>query len=187
MVFVWGWGGGRRRRRPGWGPGPGYGGGGPGYGGYGPGYGPGYGRRRGDDSCLRDLLFLNTGCCLAQSLGCGLESVLLAPRAARGLTGTTAAERLVSAVRTYQREVSAHRPPVCRFTPSCSAYAVEALETHGARTGTRLTLARLVRCRPGAAGGADPVPPGSAVHGCGDLGDVGGPDPAAPADQAGTG
>jgi uncharacterized protein len=48
--------------------------------------------------------------------------------------------------------------PACRFEPTCSAYAVEALERHGAGRGTWLTLRRLVRCRPGAAGGADPVP-----------------------------
>ncbi len=78
------------------------------------------------------------------------------------------AERLVAAVRTYQREISPRRPPVCRFTPSCSAYAVQALETHGARRGLRLTVGRLLRCRPGATGGADPVPTareGSAAHG----------------------
>lgn len=46
----------------------------------------------------------------------------------------------------------------CRFFPSCSVYAQEALLTHGARRGTRLALARLIRCRPFSAGGFDPVP-----------------------------
>jgi putative membrane protein insertion efficiency factor len=64
----------------------------------------------------------------------------------------------VAAVRTYQREVSARRPAVCRFTPSCSVYAVEALERHGAARGSWLTVRRLLRCRPGVARGADPVP-----------------------------
>ncbi|MGZ4666178.1 MAG: membrane protein insertion efficiency factor YidD [Frankiaceae bacterium] len=68
------------------------------------------------------------------------------------------AERLIAAVRVYQREVSPKRAPCCKYSPTCSAYAVEALERHGARRGTWLTLRRLLRCRPGAAGGADPVP-----------------------------
>lgn len=166
MVFIWRSGGGRRRRR---GYGPGFGG--PGYGrGYGPppGYGPGYGYRRGHGggggSCLRDLLFINAGCCLAESLGCGMDLLYVAPSTARSLRRTdvggrrTVAERMIAAVRVYQREISPKRPPCCHFTPTCSAYAVQALERHGARRGTWLTVLRLVRCRPGAAGGADPVP-----------------------------
>nr|WP_308113128.1 MULTISPECIES: membrane protein insertion efficiency factor YidD [unclassified Blastococcus] len=65
---------------------------------------------------------------------------------------------MVAAVRYYQREISPRRRPCCRFTPTCSAYAIDALETHGALRGSWLTLRRLVRCRPGAAGGTDPVP-----------------------------
>jgi uncharacterized protein len=158
MVFIWSSGWDPRRRRPR-----------RGYGGYGrrygppPGYGYGYGRR--NDSCLRDLLFLNTGCCLANAVGCGMDSMLLAPTTLRevrvagtGERGTRLAERMVAAVRVYQRRVSATRPPCCRFTPTCSAYAVEALERHGAGRGSWLTVRRLARCRPGAAGGADPVP-----------------------------
>jgi putative membrane protein insertion efficiency factor len=166
MVFIWssGWGPRRRRPRRGYGGyGPGYG---RGYGGYGPaGYGPaGYGRGHGrrNDSCLRDLLFLNTGCCLANAVGCGLEFMLVAPRSLpairAGQQGSGAAARLVAAVRWYQREISPTRRPCCRYTPTCSAYAVQALESHGALRGSWLTLRRLVRCRPGAAGGADPVP-----------------------------
>jgi putative membrane protein insertion efficiency factor len=161
MVFIWSSGGGRRRRGSGHAYGRGHG---RGYGrGYGPPRGHGYGRR--NDSCLRDLLFLNTGCCLAQSLGCGMDSFLLAPVTARevrrsgaGERGSRLADRMVAAVRVYQREISPRRAPCCRFAPSCSAYAVEALEQHGAGRGSWLTLRRLVRCRPGAAGGADPVP-----------------------------
>lgn len=97
MVFIWssGWGPRRRRRHhhPGYGYGPSHGWGRRGY-------APRYRR---DDSCLRDLLFLNTGCCLANAIGCGMDSMLLAPTTLR-------------------------------------------------------VLRRLVRCRPGAAGGADPVP-----------------------------
>jgi uncharacterized protein len=161
MVFVWGWGPRRRRprygRRP-YGPPPGYGRGyGPGYG-YGP---PGYGhRRRGDDNCLRDLLFLQTGCCVAQLLGCGPEALLVLPgtvgRAVRA--EGRAADRMVAAIGAYQREISPRRPPCCRFAPTCSAYGVEAIRTHGALRGGWLTFRRLLRCRPGVAGGADPVP-----------------------------
>lgn len=68
------------------------------------------------------------------------------------------AERMVAAVRFYQREISPRRPPCCHFTPTCSVYAVQALEQHGARRGAWLTVRRLLRCRPGAARGADPVP-----------------------------
>ncbi len=49
-------------------------------------------------------------------------------------------------------------PAACRFEPSCSQYAQEAIRTHGARHGGRLALARLLRCRPGGGGGLDPVP-----------------------------
>ena len=165
MVIIWGSGWGpRRRRRHGYGPryGPGHG--------YGPGYG--YGRRyRRDDSCLRDLLFLNTGCCLANAIGCGVDSLLVAPSTVRSVaaagTGdrrTPVADRMVAAVRVYQREISPKRAPSCRFEPTCSHYAVEALETHGARRGSWLVLRRLARCRPGVARGADPVPDRPAVR-----------------------
>jgi putative membrane protein insertion efficiency factor len=172
MVFIWssGWGPRRRRRGPGYGRryGPGYGYGrryGPGYG-YGRGYG--YGPRRGydrDGSCLRGLLYLNTGCCLANAIGCGIDGLFLVPTTVRhvhaagtGRRGGRVRDRLLAAVRVYQREVSPRRPPCCRFEPTCSAYAVGALEQHGAVRGSWLTLRRLVRCRPGAAGGPDPVP-----------------------------
>jgi uncharacterized protein len=160
VVFIWSSNWRPRRRRRGYGPPPGYG--------YGPGYGRAYGPPRGygyrrNDSCLRDLLFLNTGCCLANAIGCGVDGLFLVPTTVRHVhrAGTgrgRVADRLVAAVRVYQREISPRRPPCCSFSPTCSAYAVEALETHGARRGTWLTLRRLVRCRPGAAGGADPVP-----------------------------
>jgi uncharacterized protein len=61
-------------------------------------------------------------------------------------------------IRGYQLIVSPMLGPNCRFYPSCSHYAVEALETHGALRGTWLTLKRLGRCHPWHPGGVDPVP-----------------------------
>jgi putative membrane protein insertion efficiency factor len=164
MVFVWGWGGGGPRRRRGWGGRPG-----PGYGRYGPGYGPpafrgyrrGYGGG-GGGGCLRDLLLLNTGCCLAETLGCGVDLMLVAPSTVRHVRAAgprgRLADRLVAAQRVAQREVTPHRAPCCSFTPTCSEYAAQALEQHGAGRGSWLAVRRLLRCRPGAAGGSDPVP-----------------------------
>ncbi len=61
-------------------------------------------------------------------------------------------------IRGYQRFISPALPPSCRFTPSCSAYALEALSRHGALRGSWLAARRLVRCHPFNAGGVDPVP-----------------------------
>ena len=61
-------------------------------------------------------------------------------------------------VRGYQRAVSPLFGPRCRFLPTCSEYAFEALGEHGALTGTWLTLRRLARCHPFHEGGYDPVP-----------------------------
>ena len=71
---------------------------------------------------------------------------------------TPAALPLVGLVRVYQRLVSPLLPPSCRFYPSCSAYAVTALERHGAATGSWLAARRLARCHPFHPGGIDPVP-----------------------------
>ena len=68
--------------------------------------------------------------------------------------------RLVRAVDWYQRAMEG-RPSPCRFTPSCSSYAREALTVHGAWRGLRLTARRLVRCRPFGPSGFDPVPEAS--------------------------
>jgi putative membrane protein insertion efficiency factor len=62
-------------------------------------------------------------------------------------------------VRAWQLVVSPWYPPVCRFYPSCSAYAVRALEEHGAVRGTLLAARRLARCHPWNSGGVDHVPP----------------------------
>jgi uncharacterized protein len=58
----------------------------------------------------------------------------------------------------YRRLVSPLLPPACRFHPTCSAYAVEAVRRHGAARGMLLTVKRLARCHPLCEGGIDPVP-----------------------------
>ncbi len=65
---------------------------------------------------------------------------------------------LVGLVRIYRLALSPLLPPSCRFHPSCSAYAVEALTRHGAARGSWLTARRLARCHPFCEGGIDPVP-----------------------------
>ncbi|MFN7709361.1 MAG: membrane protein insertion efficiency factor YidD [Holosporales bacterium] len=58
----------------------------------------------------------------------------------------------------YQKLISPALPKRCRFAPSCSDYAIEALEVHGAWRGSLLTLKRLAKCHPFGASGWDPVP-----------------------------
>lgn len=65
---------------------------------------------------------------------------------------------LVALVRLYQRFVSPGLPAACRFHPSCSSYAAEALTRHGAARGSWLAARRLSRCHPFHPGGIDPVP-----------------------------
>ena len=66
---------------------------------------------------------------------------------------------LLALVHAYRRWVSPGLPPMCRFLPSCSAYAVEAIERHGALKGAILAAWRVLRCNPLSKGGHDPVPP----------------------------
>ena len=68
------------------------------------------------------------------------------------------ARALLAAVRFYQRAISPAFPPRCRFEPTCSAYAAEALEVHGAVRGSWLALKRLAKCAPWHPGGLDLVP-----------------------------
>ena len=58
----------------------------------------------------------------------------------------------------YRRWISPMMAPHCRFTPSCSAYAIEAITVHGALRGSWLAARRLVKCQPFFTGGYDPVP-----------------------------
>ena len=65
---------------------------------------------------------------------------------------------LVALVRIYQRYISRWTPPTCRFTPTCSEYAAQALLRYGVVRGSGLAIWRLCRCHPFHPGGDDPVP-----------------------------
>lgn len=65
---------------------------------------------------------------------------------------------LIAVVLAYQMVLRPLLVGVCKFHPSCSEYAIEAIRRHGPLKGGRLTFGRLVRCRPGTVGGLDPVP-----------------------------
>ena len=67
-------------------------------------------------------------------------------------------------IRGYQLAISPLFGPRCRFYPSCSHYALEAIETHGALRGTWLTIKRISRCHPFHEGGFDPVPDRCLTH-----------------------
>jgi putative membrane protein insertion efficiency factor len=71
---------------------------------------------------------------------------------------------LLRAVGFYSRAVSPALPPRCRFYPTCSAYAAEAVAVHGAGRGTWLALRRILRCAPWHPGGVDLVPPRSGTR-----------------------
>ena len=77
------------------------------------------------------------------------------PRAPR----TIGLRFLLGALCVYQRVLSPLMPAACRFYPTCSHYAYEAIEAHGARRGAWLAFKRLLRCQPFSRGGLDPVPP----------------------------
>lgn len=66
---------------------------------------------------------------------------------------------LVALIRGYQIVISPLYGPVCRYYPSCSSYALEAVRRHGSLKGSWLAVRRLARCHPWAAGGVDHVPP----------------------------
>ncbi len=83
-----------------------------------------------------------------------MSAIVEAPTAAPSIL----ARLLMLPIRAW-RLVSVHLTPRCRFHPSCSAYALEALGRHGALRGTWLAIRRLARCHPWGGGGLDPVPP----------------------------
>lgn len=145
---------------------------------YDPRYDDPYQRRPVGGSCLRDACLLDAGCCLGESLSgnCLVLTLLALPQLTTALiaevrtlrreqaaAGSGLTALLVAGIRTYQREVSPRRAPCCHFTPTCSEYAAQALQTHGARRGSWLTIKRLGRCRPGGASTNDPVPPPAAA------------------------
>jgi uncharacterized protein len=66
---------------------------------------------------------------------------------------------LIGLLKGYRFAISPLYGQVCRYHPTCSAYALEAVQTHGAVRGTWWSMRRVARCHPWAAGGLDPVPP----------------------------
>ncbi|NLJ94086.1 MAG: membrane protein insertion efficiency factor YidD [Clostridiaceae bacterium] len=64
----------------------------------------------------------------------------------------------IKLIRYYQKNISAYRPPTCRFYPTCSQYAIDAIETWGLFRGIILVIWRILRCNPFSKGGYDPVP-----------------------------
>lgn len=79
--------------------------------------------------------------------------------AAAGRPANPVVRALVALLRGYQRYISPGLPPVCRFSPTCSEYAIRALREHGLLGGSWRAAWRLLRCAPWHPGGIDPVPP----------------------------
>ena len=65
---------------------------------------------------------------------------------------------LIRPIRFYQKYISPLKPPTCRFTPTCSQYAIEAIRKHGPIKGFALAVWRILRCNPWGGSGYDPVP-----------------------------
>ena len=65
---------------------------------------------------------------------------------------------LLAVIRFYQRSISPLTPPACRYTPTCSQYAIEAIERFGVIKGSGLAIRRILRCNPLGGHGYDPVP-----------------------------
>ena len=66
---------------------------------------------------------------------------------------------LILPIKFYQQSISPMFPPACRYTPTCSQYAVEAITVHGPLKGLWLSIRRILRCHPWGGHGYDPVPP----------------------------
>ena len=71
---------------------------------------------------------------------------------------------LIKAVQFYQKNISPMSPPTCRFYPTCSNYALDAIEEHGAIKGLYLASRRILKCHPFHEGGFDPVPVNKKKH-----------------------
>ncbi|MBI3608880.1 MAG: membrane protein insertion efficiency factor YidD [Nitrospirae bacterium] len=78
--------------------------------------------------------------------------------ASRTASGHLLARGSLGVLSLYRMAISPYLPPACRFVPSCSAYATEAIQRHGAIKGMWLAMRRLLRCHPFHAAGYDPVP-----------------------------
>jgi hypothetical protein len=97
---------------------------------------------------------------------------------------------LLAAIGFYSRAISPALPARCRFHPTCSAYAAEAIERHGPARGGWLALRRLAKCAPWHPGGVDLVPPAPLAEAAGGTGEAGrsssspAPHPSLPADSA---
>jgi hypothetical protein len=76
----------------------------------------------------------------------------------RGLLPRLLGQLLILPIRFYQCAISPHLPSACRYTPTCSQYAVEAIRKHGPFKGTWLAIKRILRCHPWGGSGYDPVP-----------------------------
>ncbi|MBO5021112.1 MAG: membrane protein insertion efficiency factor YidD [Clostridia bacterium] len=66
---------------------------------------------------------------------------------------------LIKLIQFYRKHISPAKIPCCRFTPTCSQYAIDAIKIHGSFKGSLLALWRILRCHPLCKGGYDPVPP----------------------------
>jgi putative membrane protein insertion efficiency factor len=86
------------------------------------------------------------------------------PTSPRPQNGSVVGRVLVVAIEGYRRLISPFLGQRCRFYPSCSAYAVEAITTHGALRGGLLAIRRIARCHPWNPGGVDHVPPVGTTH-----------------------
>lgn len=64
---------------------------------------------------------------------------------------------LLAAIRFYRTAISPLKPPTCRFVPTCSEYALEAIEKYGVITGSKMAVRRILRCHPFGGSGYDPV------------------------------
>ena len=76
----------------------------------------------------------------------------------RGISPGLPKRALLGLIRFYRRRISPDLPPACRFSPTCSEYALEAVEKYGACKGGYLSLRRILKCHPFHKGGYDPVP-----------------------------